>query len=166
MRGYLLQPGTDNLGARGRKGRRGRQWGLSREGGLEQGFSVRGGRQAKIDWHQRARARVIVISPLILWVFHQEIQRSSRSSRVHHGSPNSIRRLAALPCSIRAASLARVFFLWRCCFQGFASPSRLACATAQMASQATAEMQLFSIPELKYFSFRNVPAWLVSTRSC
>lgn len=38
----------------------------AREGELEQGFSVRGRRQAKIDWHQRARACVIVISPLIL----------------------------------------------------------------------------------------------------
>lgn len=61
---------TDDLGARRemegvKRGTEGVELG-AREGGLEYGFSVRGRRQAKIDWHQRARAYVIVISTLIL----------------------------------------------------------------------------------------------------
>ena len=65
------------MGEGGRRGRRGDVVGLelgAGEGGLEQGFSVRGRRQAKIDWHQRARA-VLLLSPLLFYEF--SIKRSS-----------------------------------------------------------------------------------------
>ncbi len=130
-----------------------------REGRLGQGFSVGGRRQAKIDWHQRARARVIVISPLILWVFHQEICCSSCS--VCSTQAHFIKRFTVLWFSTCTGFIFLVVLLWLYYYSVLQNLVPCLAVSAlrvltQKISQAALNLQLFLVLGLKYFSFQNV----------
>lgn len=135
------------------------------EGGLEQGFSVRGRRQAKIDWHQRARA-VLLLSPLLFYEF--SIKRSSSAPALRAARASAL--LTGLPyCHLASVENTHIYiyFFLRCCyciaFQACKNcVLRLSCSAAQVfiqnVSQAAVDLQLFLILELKYFCSQNVPA--------
>lgn len=80
------------------------------EGGLEQGFSVRGRRQAKIDWHQRARA-VLLLSPLLFYEF--SIKRSSSAPALRAARASAL--LTGLPyCHLASVENTHIYIFFFC----------------------------------------------------